>query len=71
MSLCMISLHMVLVYNMPDEAKHQAIADIHGALSKNQLRHRIAETWSLEETAKAHESIEEGGRDGCVVINID
>ena len=66
-----ISLHMVLVYNMPDAAKHQAIKDIHDALSRDQLRHRIAETWSLQETARAHESIEEGGKDGCVVINID
>ena len=66
-----ISVHMVLVYNMPDEAKREAIADIHEALSNDRLNHRIAETWSLEETARAHESIEKGGKDGCVVINID
>ena len=62
---------MVLVYNMPDEAKQRAIDDIYDALENDRLKHRIAETWALEQTAKAHESIEAGGRDGCVVITID
>lgn len=66
-----ISLYMVLVYNMPDAAKTQAIADIQTALASDQLEHRIAETWSLADTANAHESIETGGRDGCVIIEID
>jgi NADPH2:quinone reductase len=66
-----VSLNMVLVYNMPDEAKRHAIEDIFRALEQDQLTHRIAETWSLEDTTKAHESIEEGSRDGCVVINIE
>lgn len=66
-----VSLNMVLVYNMPDEAKRHAIEDIFRALEQDQLTHRIAETWPLEDTAKAHESIEEGSRDGCVVINIE
>ncbi len=66
-----ITLNMVLVYNMPDEAKQRAVDDIYEALENNRLKHRIAETWSLEQTAKAHESIEAGGRDGCVVVTID
>ena len=66
-----ISLNMVLVYNMPDQAKQQAITDIYHALENNQLSHRIAETWSLHDTPSAHESIEQGGRDGCVVISIE
>ncbi len=66
-----ISLHMVLVYNMPAQAKQQAIKDIHDALQQDRLKHRIAGTWALEQTVNAHESIEKGGLDGCVVINID
>jgi NADPH2:quinone reductase len=66
-----ITLNMVLVYNMPDEAKQRAIDDIYDALENDRLKHRIAETWALEQTAKAHESIEAGGRDGCVVVTID
>lgn len=66
-----VSINMVLVYNMPESAKQQAILEINRALANDQLRHRIAESWSLEETAKAHEAIEEGGKDGCVVIEIE
>ena len=56
-----ISLNMVLVYNMPEQAKQQAIDDIYHALEQGLLRHRIAETWPLGEIASAHESIEKGG----------
>ena len=66
-----ISLNMVLVYNMPEQAKQQAIDDIYHALRQDRLKHRIAETWPLAQTANAHESIEKGGLDGCVVIHID
>ena len=66
-----ISINTVLVYNMPDEAKAQATTDIQHALSGNQLSHRIAQTWSLSETAMAHQAIEQGGLDGCVIVKID
>jgi NADPH2:quinone reductase len=65
-----IAIFMILVYNMPEAAKQQAILDINRALVKDQLQHRIAESWDLDETARAHESIEKGGADGCVVIKI-
>ncbi len=65
-----ISLNMVLVYNMPEQAKQQAIDDIYHTLEQGLLRHRIAETWPLGEIASAHESIEKGGLDGCVIINM-
>ena len=65
-----ISLDMVLVYNMPDAAKEAAKTDIHDALAAGWLKHRVAEIWPLEETARAHESIEAGGRDGCVIVEI-
>jgi NADPH2:quinone reductase len=65
-----ISISMILVYNMPEAAKQQAILDINRALAKDQLQHRIAESWALKETAQAHESIEKGGTDGCVIIDI-
>ena len=65
-----IALRTVLVYNMPEAAKQQAIADINNTLENQQLKHRIAQAYSLEETAKAHEAIEQGGLDGCIVIQI-
>ncbi len=66
-----VSVNMVLVYNMPDAAKEQAVEDIHTALEQARLCHRIAGTWSLEETAKAHRAVEGGGMDGCAVIEIE
>ncbi len=66
-----ITINMILVYNMPDSAKQKAQIDIHRALEKNQLDHRIAGTWPLIDTAKAHAAIEAGGLDGCAVINIE
>ncbi len=65
-----IAIRSVLVYNMPELAKQQAIAGINSALENRQLKHRIAQTYPLQETAKAHEAIEQGGLDGCVVIQI-
>lgn len=65
-----ITLQMVLVYNMAEGAKTQARRDIHKALSEEALVHRIARTVPLEETAAAHEMIEGGGLDGCVVVTV-
>lgn len=65
-----ISINLVLVYSMPENAKQQAILDINRALAKEQLRHRIAQPWSLADTIKAHAAVEQGGKDGCVVIEI-
>ena len=52
-------------------AKQAAIADISAALAENALRHRVAETLPIAETARAHELIESGGVEGCVVVRID
>lgn len=65
-----ITLELVLVYNMPDRAKMHAEQDIYEALDQNNLVHRIAERYPLAETSKAHEAIERGGLDGCVVVDI-
>jgi NADPH2:quinone reductase len=66
-----ITLEMVLVYNMPDSAKMQAEQDIYQALTEEALVHRIAKKFPLAQTSKAHEAIESGGLDGCVVVEID
>ena len=66
-----ITIELVLVYNMPDGAKMQAERDIFSALSQDDLTHRIAKRYPLVDTWKAHQSIEQGGLDGCVVVEID
>ena len=66
-----VLLRTVLVYNMPNEAKQKAMDDIYNMLSANQFNHRIDSVTPLDRTFAAHEAIEEGGCDGCVVIDID
>lgn len=66
-----LTIRMVIVYAMPEEAKQQAIADIDDVLSKELFSHRIAHSLPFNEMAKSHELIEQGGFGGCVVVNVD
>jgi NADPH2:quinone reductase len=65
-----ITIHIVLVYIMPETAKQQAMADIEHYLAADRLLHRIPHQLPLEDIAQAHKLIEEGGFGGCVVLNI-
>ena len=65
-----LTVRMVIVYAMPEEAKAQAVADTQAALVKGGLQHRIAEALPFDQMAKAHEIIEEGSVRGCVVVTI-
>jgi len=65
-----LTVRMVIVYAMPEEAKAQAVADTQAALTEGSLEHRIAETLPFDQMAKAHEIIEEGSVRGCVVVTI-
>lgn len=65
-----MTLRLVLVYVMSDEAKKQAAEDIIKALEKNSLKHRIAQTFPLSESAMAQELIESGSPYGCVVLTM-
>ncbi len=63
-----LRIRLVIVYAMPEEAKRQAIADIDEASRAGWLQHRVAHVVGLDEIAKAHELIENGGFRGCVVV---
>ncbi len=65
-----LTVRMVIVYAMPEEAKAQAVADTQAALTEGSLQHRIAKTLPFDQMAKAHEIIEEGSVRGCVVVTI-
>ncbi len=65
-----LSLRMVIVYAMPEEAKQAAIRDITGKLEKDELRHRIAHQLAFGDMVKAHELVEQGGFGGCVVVRV-
>jgi len=65
-----LTVRMVIVYAMPEEAKARAVADTQAALTEDGLQHRIAETLPFDQMAKAQEIIEEGSVRGCVVVTI-
>ena len=65
-----LTVRMVIVYAMPEEAKAKAVVDTQAALIEGGLQHRVAETLPFEQMAKAHEVIEEGSVRGCVVVTI-
>jgi NADPH:quinone reductase-like Zn-dependent oxidoreductase len=66
-----LSLHLVIVYAMPEEAKQAAIIDINNKLSNDELQHRVAHVLDFEDIVRSHELIEQGGFGGCVVVRID
>jgi NADPH:quinone reductase-like Zn-dependent oxidoreductase len=66
-----LTVRMVIVYAMPEEAKARAITDTCQLLREGVLKHRVAHVLPLGEIAQAHELIEQGGFGGCVVLEID
>lgn len=64
-----LNIRIVIVYAMPEPAKERAIEDISRALASNRLVHRVAHVLPLEEVARSHQLIEDGGFRGCVVVS--
>ncbi len=65
-----LTIRMVIVYAMPEQAKEQAIADIESALRNDTLRHRLAHVLPFGEMVRSHELVEQGGCGGCVVVSL-
>lgn len=65
-----LTLRTIIVYAMPWKAKKEAIDDITELLRKDILKHRIAQTYPLSDSVKAHEVIEKSAVHGCVVLEI-
>jgi NADPH:quinone reductase-like Zn-dependent oxidoreductase len=63
-----LTIRLVIVYAMPEEAKQQAIIEIERALRTHKLTHRVAHVLGMDEIARAHTLIETGGFRGCVVV---
>jgi len=66
-----LTLHTVIVYEMPEAAKFEAIADLDRYLRDGRLIHRVAHTVPLASVARAHELVEQGGFRGCVVVTTE
>jgi NADPH2:quinone reductase len=65
-----LTVRFVIVYSMPEPAKKHAIADITQAFRDGMLQHRIAGRVPLAEIARANELVEQGGSNGCVVVDV-
>jgi NADPH:quinone reductase-like Zn-dependent oxidoreductase len=65
-----LTVRIVIVYAMPEEAKRAAISDLEHALRGSRLRHRVAEVVSFDDIARSHELVESGAIRGCVVVSI-
>ena len=65
-----ITVRMVFVYTMPDEAKRRAIADIGRWLARGNPKFAIAARLPLSEIAAAHELVESGNKTGHVILDI-
>lgn len=55
-----VVVHSVLVYTMPQEALHQAIADVSRALEEGALGELPEHRYPLERIADAHDAVEAG-----------
>jgi NADPH:quinone reductase len=63
------SVHFVLVYTMPEQAKRAAVQEITEALKEGALRPLPIARYALEDTQAAHEAVE-GGFVGKVIIDV-
>jgi len=65
-----VTIEMVLVYTMSDEAKRRAIDDVTAWLATGAARLAIAARYPLERVAEAHEFVERGDKIGQVIVEI-
>lgn len=70
MQLNNVTIRLVLVYTMPKQAKLAAINDINAALEAGALHHNIAQRFSLNQVAAAHEAQEGGEMIGKAIVEI-
>lgn len=63
-----LTIRLVIVYAMPEQAKQAAITDIYSKLENNALQHRITHVLPMTDIAKSHHLVEQGGFGGCVIV---
>ena len=64
-----VFLHPILVYSMPQAAKHAAKQAINDMLERRLINHHIGHTVPLDDTARAHQLVESGAR-GAVIVEM-
>jgi NADPH:quinone reductase len=63
------TLRTVLIYEMPEAAKQQAVADLTRWLEAEALQHHLGPRFRLDDIAAAHEAVEGGAR-GVVLVEV-
>ena len=66
-----LSFRFFIVYNLDDEERGRAVAELTGLLERGELIHNIAERLPLERIAEAHDMVERGRARGKVVLSIE
>ena len=64
-----ITIRFVLVYDMPEAAKHDAVQEITQLLEAGKLRHHPGPHFPFEAVRQAHQAVE-GGAIGKVVLDV-
>ena len=65
-----VSIDMALIYLLTESQRAATLAQLAGLLDRNVLDLRVAAEMPLEDCAKAHEMVEQGNRQGAVVLTI-
>jgi NADPH:quinone reductase-like Zn-dependent oxidoreductase len=65
-----LTVRTIIVYDMPEPAKADAISAITEAEADGGLLHRVAEVYALDDSVEAHKAIEAGNRRGCIVVKV-
>jgi NADPH2:quinone reductase len=65
-----ITLKFFLVYELTDDERAAAVAEITRMLEENRLVHNVAATFPLDQIVAAHEAVESGKIPGNVVVTI-
>ncbi len=65
-----LTLQVFVVYELPPEVRRDAIGELTRMLAAGELRHAIGATFTLEETAAAHEAVESGDTVGNVILSV-
>ncbi len=65
-----VTIDIELIYLLPSAERQSAIAPLHAALDANTLHCPVDKIYPLADTAKAHQAVETGGRQGAVLIDV-
>ncbi|MDE2230294.1 MAG: NADPH:quinone reductase [Alphaproteobacteria bacterium] len=65
-----LTVHFVLIYEIPQSARDHAARDINRLIAAGKLKHQIAEVFPLARIAEAHERMEEGRVVGKLLVRL-